>query len=285
MTAAIMAADELGTVVGLPDQIAQRDAATIEVLLNAGGEDGTGGGGTALGKGPEQQAAAHFAGGVFDRREIEDLGLGPVAGDIVEVLGIGGDLLKDAPSGLDVGEVLFALIFALAFFQQPVLAPDALQSTMAEGKIELANETASAEGEQLLAQSDDLLFDGGGSLAGLVMRSAGTLDEAAQSLLLIAAQPLAHGGDGGLKQAGGRLDASLPSRLHQTQAMIVGVAHFTHQEEVRGRHADGIVRPDGQPPWVVEKWKSRPKKVRGIPTFPPPRRRLRVLSPIPQAHP
>src|SRR5258707_8631103 len=42
--------------------------------------------------------------------------------------------------------------------------------------------------------------------------------------------------------------------------------------------------PDGQQQWVVEKWKSRPKKVRGIPTFPPPRRRLRVLSPIPQAN-
>src|SRR5258707_13550238 len=158
MPAAIMAADELGTVVGLPDQIAQRDAATIEVLLNAGGEDGTGGG-TALGKGPEQQTAAHFAGGVFDSREIEGLRLRPVAGDVVEILGVGGDLLKDAPGGLDVGEVLFALILALAFFQQTVLAPDAFQGTMAEGEIELANETASAEGEQLLAQSDDLLFD------------------------------------------------------------------------------------------------------------------------------
>src|SRR5258707_8952295 len=246
MPAAIMAADELGTVVGLPDQIAQRDAATIEVLLNAGGEDGTGGG-TALGKGPEQQTAAHFAGGVFDRREIEGLRLRPVAGDVVEILGVGGDLLKDAPGGFDVGEVLFALIFALAFFQQTVLAPDAFQGiTMAEGEIELANETASAEGEQPLAQSDDLLFDGGGSLAGLVMRSTGKFDQTAQSLLLIAAQPLAHGGDGGLKQTGGGLEATLPSRLHQTQAMIVGVTHFPHQDEVRGRHAGGIVRPDAQ---------------------------------------
>src|SRR5260370_3929989 len=132
MTGAIMAADELGTVVGLPDQIAQRDAATIEVLLNAGGEDGTGGGGTALGKGPEQQAAAHFAGGVFDRREIEDLGLGPVAGDIVEVLGIGGDMLEDPPKGLDLGEVLFGLIFALAVLKQAVRAADAVQRPLAQ---------------------------------------------------------------------------------------------------------------------------------------------------------
>src|SRR6266436_4895387 len=126
MTATIMAADELGTVVGLPDQIAQRDAATIKVLLNAGGEDGTG---------------------------------------------------------------------------------------------------------------------GGGSLAGLVMRSTGKFDQTAGSLLLITTQPLAHGGNGGLKQTGGGLEATLPSRLHQAQAMIVGVTHFPHQDEVRGRHAGGIVRP------------------------------------------
>src|SRR5260370_24654445 len=196
MRGANVAADELGTVVGLPDQIAERDAATIEVLLNAGGEDGAGGGGPALGKGPERQTAAHFGGGVFDRREIEGLGLRPVAGDVVEILGVGGDLLKDAPGGFDVGEVLFALILALPFFEQTVLAPDALQSPMAEGKIELANETASAEGEQLLAQSDDLLFDGGGSLAGLVMRSTGKFDQTPPSLLPLPAPPLPHRGHG-----------------------------------------------------------------------------------------
>src|SRR5258708_30820983 len=135
MAAAIVAADELGTVAGLPDEVAKGDATTIEVLLNAGGKDGAGGRRTALGKGPEQQAAAHLAGGVFDGGEIEGLGLRPVAGDIVEVLGVGGDLLKEAPGGLDVGEVLFTLIFTLPFFKQTLLAPDALQGTMAEGKI------------------------------------------------------------------------------------------------------------------------------------------------------
>src|SRR6266849_2460367 len=83
------------------------------------------------------------------------------------------------------------------------------QGTMAEGEIELADETASAEGKQALAQSDDLRFDVGGSLAGLVMRSAGKFEEAARSLRLIAAQPLAHGGDGGLEKTGGGLEALL----------------------------------------------------------------------------
>src|SRR5260370_29380777 len=94
-----------------------------------------------------------------------------------------------------------------------------------------------------MGRSGDVLFDGGGSLAGLVMRSAGKFEEAARPLLLTTTQPRAHGGNGGLKQTGGGLEATLPSRLHQAQAMIVGVSHFTHQDEVRGRHADGIVRP------------------------------------------
>src|SRR5713101_4252128 len=237
MATAIMTADELRAIVGLPDQVAQRDAATGEVLLNAGGEDGTGGRGTALGKGPEQQAAAHLAGGVFDGSEIEGPGLRPVAEDIVEVLGVGGDLLKDAPGGLDVGEVLFALIFTLPFLQQTLLTPNALQSTMAEGKIELADEAASAESEQLPAESDDLLFDVGGSFAGLVMRSAGKFDEAARSLPLITAQPLAHSRDGGLKKTGSGLDAMLASLRDQARAMVVGALHFPHQGEVGGRHS------------------------------------------------
>jgi hypothetical protein len=232
-----MAADELGAVVGLPDQVAKRYAATLQMLLNPSGEHGTGGCGTALSKGPEQQAAADLAGGVLDRGQTEELSLRPVAGDIIQILGIGGDLLKDAPSGLDVGEVLFALIFARAFFQQTVLAPNALQGTMAEGKIELADEAASAKGEQPLAQSNDLLFDVGGSFPGLTMRRAGNFDETTRSLLLIAAQPLAHRGHGGLEKTSRGFDASLPSRLNQTQAMIVGVSHLANQDEVSGGHS------------------------------------------------
>jgi hypothetical protein len=171
----------------------------------------------------------------------------------------------------------------LAFFEQAVLTPDALQGTMAEGKIELADETASPEGEQLPAQSENLLFDVEGSFAGLAMRSAGKLDEAAQSLPLIAAQPLAYGRNGGLEKTSGGLDAPLPGRLHQTQAMIVGVTHFTNQDEVRGRHAGCIVGRDRVGQRVVEKTAapSRLGKRFAFSTFPPPRRRLRLFSSVP----
>jgi len=57
---------EFTTVVGLPDQIAQRDAVAIQVLLDARSENGAGCGAAFLGKGPEQQAAANIASGVLD---------------------------------------------------------------------------------------------------------------------------------------------------------------------------------------------------------------------------
>jgi hypothetical protein len=37
-------------------------------------------------------------------------------------------LLEQGPARFNVRQILFALIFAAAFFQQPVLAPDALMA-------------------------------------------------------------------------------------------------------------------------------------------------------------
>ena len=84
------------------------------MLLDAGGEQGAGGSRTALGKGEEEQAAAHLAGRVFDDGQIEGLRLGQVVGDIVEVLGVSGDLLEQTPGGFDVGQVLLASTLSAA---------------------------------------------------------------------------------------------------------------------------------------------------------------------------
>ena len=45
---------ELAAIVGLPDQIAERDAVAIQMLLDAGGEDGAGRGAASFGEGPEE---------------------------------------------------------------------------------------------------------------------------------------------------------------------------------------------------------------------------------------
>src|SRR6266536_68058 len=105
-----------------------------------------------------------------------------------------------------------------------------------------ANQTTSAEGGQLLAQGNHLLFEEQRRFAGLMLRGAGTFDQSPRALLLIAAEPLAHGGNGGLEQTRRGFDPPLPCTLDQTQAMIVTVAHFTHQDERSGRHGGGWVR-------------------------------------------
>lgn len=65
-----------------------------------------------------------------------------------------------------MGQVLFALIFAAALVEQGVLPPNAFQGAMAEGEIELADEPAGPESEQLLAQGHHLLLDLGRGFVG-----------------------------------------------------------------------------------------------------------------------
>ena len=64
------------------------------MLLDAGGEDGTGSGTTPLSKGPEQQPAANFSRRVLNQGETQTLCLGPEVRDIAEIFGVCGDLLE-----------------------------------------------------------------------------------------------------------------------------------------------------------------------------------------------
>src|SRR6185437_2399269 len=118
----------------------------------------------------------------------------------------------------------------------------------------------------------------------LTVASAGLLGQTRRAMLLETAQPLANGSDGRAKQARGGFDAALFGALDQTQAMVVGIRfHLTNQIEVTGRnHSPRILTAAARRPWksryeenqkqvFLSAWESRP--TRGIPTFPPPRRR------------
>jgi hypothetical protein len=118
---------KLAAVIGLPDQIAERHAVAIQVLRDARGENGAGRSAASFGESPEEQAAAHVASRVLDDREVQLLSLCPVARDIIEIFGMGADLLEQSPTCLDVRQVLFPLIFAAAFSDQAVRMPDAFQ--------------------------------------------------------------------------------------------------------------------------------------------------------------
>ena len=67
------------------------------------------------------------------------LHLRPIMSDIVEVLGVGGDLLEDGPTLLARGQILFLLVFATARVDQAVLPQNALDGHVAERKIPLAH--------------------------------------------------------------------------------------------------------------------------------------------------
>jgi len=55
---------------------------------------------------------------------VQPLGLLPVAREVVEILGIGADLLEQRPASFDMREVLFALMFPATLFDQSMLMPN-----------------------------------------------------------------------------------------------------------------------------------------------------------------
>src|SRR2546425_11448381 len=88
-----------------------------------------------------------------------------------------------------------------------MLAPDALDGHMTEGKIPLALQALSAEGGELAAQFKHAVGQLAHDLVRTRARGTGKLLQALPSLRLMTAEPLAHGGDGGLEGSGGGLDA------------------------------------------------------------------------------
>lgn len=74
-------------------------------------------------------------------------------GNIVQVFGVGRDLLEQRPGLFQVGQVLLALVTAMTGLHQPVLVQDALNGHMAERQFPLSLQTLSAKRGQLLSQT------------------------------------------------------------------------------------------------------------------------------------
>ncbi len=163
--------------------------------------------------------------------------------DVVQVLGVGGDLLERSPGGLDGSEVLFLLIFAAARAEQAVLAQDALNGHVTEGQFPLALQALGAESGELAAQGDDPLGQLAGDPVRTRARGAGKSLQALETLGLMTAEPLAHGGDGGLEGASGGFDAVLTSVTDQAESIVKRVFHGTNHIEVGdgSRHRPGIL--------------------------------------------
>ena len=131
-------------------------------------------------------------------------------------------------------EILLALVFFPAWLQQALFAPDSLHGHMADRQVEFAFQPCRTEGGQLPAQGDHLAFHLRGSFLRMVVRSTAVFLQSRQTLLLIAAPPLAHRERAGGKESHRGLDAALLGTFHQSQTVVVGVFHFTHQIEITG---------------------------------------------------
>jgi hypothetical protein len=84
-------------------------------------------------------------------------------------------LLEQRPGAFAVGEILFALIFLLALFQQTMFPPDTFERAMRDGQVELADQAAGAEGGKSFAELDELDFGGGRSTVVVKSRAAGLI--------------------------------------------------------------------------------------------------------------
>jgi len=76
--------------------------------------------------------------------------------------------------------------------------------------------------------------------------------------------PFAHGRDGGGKESCREFDAAQSGTFHQTQPMVAGVFHFTHQIKIRAEAA--MTRRFYLPRIAGRRWKSRDLEI--APRFP-----------------
>lgn len=90
LASAAFTSNELAAIIGLSDQFDQGDSEA----LDAGGEDLTGGSAVPLSEGEEKQAAAGLAGRVLDPGQVESLGRRQVKQDLIDVFGVGTNLLE-----------------------------------------------------------------------------------------------------------------------------------------------------------------------------------------------
>jgi len=122
--------------------------------------------------------------------------------------------LEQPPGRFHGSQILFALIFLSAFANQSVLAPDALNSHVRNGEIELSFQTGCSESGQLPAQSQDLLLDLGRGFVWAMPMGTTVSAQPGRPVLSKATQPFPHRWHRGGEMSGRRFDPVLTGKLH-----------------------------------------------------------------------
>ncbi len=146
--------------------------------------------------------------------------------DIVEVLGVGGDLLEQSPSSFERGQVLLALMFSPARMNQIVLPPDAVNGHVAEGEIPFAFQALGSEGGQLATQRHHLRFELTLNLVRTGVGGARAFFESLDALLGMSTHPLADSAQSGVELPSSGLQAVRTGVVNQAKTMVKGFLHF-----------------------------------------------------------
>jgi hypothetical protein len=190
--AAVPGAAELAAVVGLYGEFLQLDPASLQVGQQAIAKQQGVGGVVEGGEGQPDAALGHDAGGELEAGQPEGDQFA-VARQIREVFDVHLKQAKGRPSEFLGGQAAGRRARLFAAPAAPRLLEDARDGAGRAGQVKIALEAPGAKAGDGIAGLEHLLLDFGRGFVGDVVRGAGALLQPGQALLLVAAQPQAHG--------------------------------------------------------------------------------------------
>jgi len=196
-----------GAQVGGDDDLGSVEAMVIEMGEEAIHSQGGVGFGEFVAVGQELGAARQFADGVLEAGQAIGLHLRPIEGEVGEIFDIHLEAGKRRIGRFDGAEIVFAVVAALGWAGELVVAEDAVQGVVADLEGKFGDETAGAEAGCFFALGHAFGFQGGRGFMRAGMRGAADGQEALVAVGGKAADPFAHGVFGALVTAGGGLDA------------------------------------------------------------------------------
>lgn len=184
---------EFAAQVGGDDDLVGIDAVALEVLEEAMDAEGRIGFGEFVTVGQELRAAGELANGVLEAGQAVVLHLGPIEGNIGEVLHVHLEAGEGGIGGFDGAEVVFTVVAALRGSGELVGVNNALGGIVAQRQAKFFDEAASAKAGGLLAQGDHAVLQGVFGFVRAGLGGAALRAQAGVALVLEAAEPFADG--------------------------------------------------------------------------------------------
>src|SRR5579859_2996674 len=213
---------KLGAQVGADLHFGQLDAEALEMLEQPGAGQAGIGLGQLGGIGEEDGPGGFVAQSVLEAGQALGLHLGPVMGDVIEELGVHLPAAQGGMLGLDPAQVRLSAVLLRAWTQQPGVAQDPVDGSLADRQLKVLDQTPGSEAGGALAGGDRRTRRRFRAAAGLAARAPGVVLEPIVTPLQEAPKPQAH-----------RVAAAAKAPPGGTDSVRLGINHqFAPQSEV-----------------------------------------------------